>query len=192
MSVEILKRLMDGLNLSHEEAQAYLASMVVTCNVEDLVPDDSSLAAVRWRTCIGGRNVGAVAANNGMIHVRNWPGSGVLMIVDRMICWASGQGVISVRTDVTGYGTVATDKAFRDMRITGVPVAQLRWQNNVGAVGTVVGYVGATTWTPFVVEGPFVLDGGAAGQSIGICHETVNTSVGALFFWREKDFNPAG
>jgi hypothetical protein len=191
MTISIIKRLMDGLGLTHEEAQAYYASMQVTCAVENLVPE-VDVVATKWRGCVGGVYVAGVAAQYGGVHIRNYPGSGVLVVVDRITAWSAAAGNLELWEDAAGYGSVSAQKGFRDQAITGTPAAQIRTMNNVAHQGdTLLGTLASGASIPSVLEGPFILDGGVAGQAIGFEHQELNVALGALFEWRERDYNPA-
>lgn len=185
--IDLLKRVMDGMDATEEEARSFLQKLVPVVLLEDYEPSEVT-PQPKWRECFGGFYQGAAAGQYTMIHLRNWPGSGVLIVLDYMIVSVGAANPVSLFYDVTGYAALATTKGFSDLRIAGRPVGQLRYGTNAAHQGdTQLAYLPIGANLPLKVDGPWILEGGAAGQAIGFETGVQNQGMTVYFKWRERD-----
>lgn len=186
MSHDLIRRLTDGLDLSEDQARGLFARLTPIVLLEDLDPYPAR--EPKWRHCIGGWWQGAVAGQYTCIHLRCPPGE-MLVVIDRiqLATSATDDAHLYVKAGA-GYTTLVSTRMYKDQRVSGTPFAELRYMQNAAHQGDA-----SRTWArnapsgPWqALEGPFVMDGGATGQAIGIETGAQNIGLSVIFEWRER------
>lgn len=134
------------------------------------------------RTCIQGANQAAVALENGHIQLFNPASSGVDLLVDAMIVAQFTAGDIRVLFHDTALAS-AVVALFRDRRVTGRPVGQIRRTTNVGALGTQIFRTTIAAQDATIIPLDIILN---PGSGVVVSNVTVNDNINANYYWTER------
>jgi len=148
---------------------------------EDLTePQNNSV--IDERIAIGEAIATGVAIETTHVQIFNPLRSGALLVVKD--CWVDieGASTLALRTFDTAIATNALTKAFRDTRITGSPVAELRQASLAAPVGATVGLYEALAAETYYIELDFIL---AQDTGILIAAGTVDLNLRVTYRWRE-------
>jgi len=132
----------------------------------------------------GTATMAAVAAENSHVQLFNPANSGVIVHASQCIpVLPSGTATCSIAPFDTALTTDNTTKGFRDRRLPGTPVAQVRMQSNAGLLTA----DNRLIFSILVDESPLIpldifLE---AGQGIVLINNTVNVVMRASFYWDE-------
>jgi hypothetical protein len=141
------------------------------------------------RLCVGQAEGAANAGQSSWTGILNPAGSGLLIVVEKIVVNKSVTGRIFFFRARGLTGTVSTTRCYRDTRInsdvlvvpggivqSGIALATAPGRNNIAQA-----YVLATT--TFTLDIPWVL---GPLSSIGVFCETLNEATQATYFWRER------
>jgi len=155
--------------------------------------DPFSSGAVERRIAGGAAFIGATAAETSSVQLFNPPGSNAIVVVrDVYITSGTASTAMRLRTQNTAAATLSTASGFRDTRIAGNPVAELRTDSTVGAPGVSPAWVIQSTDTGgqlFIPGVDIIL---APGFGVVIDSGAANMSVTGGYLWEERTATPSG
>ncbi len=169
--------ILDRLGITTQARFELIPAVLPVISFERPTPAAQKLA---W----GRITIGPIALENAHTQLFNPINSGVLLHVDSCIVSASAATEIIIGQHDTALTTLGTLKNFRDRRIPGIPVAQLRSETNVGVLMT----AGEMLSSLPVADDPFLLPIDAylgEGQGIVIEQTVVNLVNRTGWFWEE-------
>jgi len=135
------------------------------------------------RLAWGSHNQTAVAAQNATLQLFNPTNSGKVIHADSVIVSATAAAVIRIRQFDTPLTTADTALGFRDRRLDGSPVAQIRRQSPASLLGVNRGEVGVSVAEDAeLVPLDSYLE---AGNGLLVVPEAVQIGVRAFWFWEE-------
>lgn len=190
MNAEYIKRLMDALGLSQEEAQAYLATKTMfTVALDDLIPELSQQAPEQvWRTCMGAEQLAAGGAGNyAHVGMRVYDGLGIDVLIDDIWVTKPTNGEVEIRFGTTSLtGGPSNYKFFCDRRLSGVPLVQLRYQApNAGVDTQRFEFEVGAYQTLHLSECGIYLQGDDT-RCVHVASATANELFSVAFKWRER------
>jgi len=142
------------------------------------------------RLGIGFAGQGAVAANMAHCQIRNPVNSGVTVRVSGAIISPSAATSVTSSFDPNARATLLTTKFWRDGRLAGLPVAEMRGQANPTDLGAnQVGLFVLPNTELFAVPLGILLE---QGQGFDFVATTLNVALTCNFLWDEVPFNPLG
>jgi len=173
----VIRKVRAALELSPAEP-VQLTPVVIA---EDLTEPQNN-SQFDERLSIGRIPRAAEALELSHIQLFNPGGSGVLVVLDQILADASAQDLCDVVPFDTPLTTEGTAKAFRDSRISGAPVAQLREQTNLTLLGTAIYTFTVPAAESFLLNLVWILE---PGTGIHIALHTVNVALEGGFKWNE-------
>lgn len=136
-----------------------------------------------YRECIGGDTNGPVVAQFSYLQLLNPAGSNILVTIERFIVSATAAGAVDLRELDAALAGLSTLKGFRDRRIPGDPVAELRGGSDAGALGSQVGLVTIPANEALTVRVDYTL---TPGRGFACNSDQTNVQFRASFFWTER------
>lgn len=125
----------------------------------------------------------AVALENVHCQIFNPLTSGVVLHVDSVLFYGSATSEYTLDQHDTALTTNQASKGFRDRRVPGTPVGQVRKQTNVGALSALTrGRFNITTTALEAIPIDAYLD---PGQGLLLQQLTVNLIMTSTWFWEE-------
>lgn len=189
MNIELLKRVMEGLGLSQEEAQAYLATRAfLSIQLANLEREAPGGPAAQIRPAWGYNFSTASVGDFSIIQPYNPADSGVVAHLSfcRMRLGAN-IGFIFRQQD-TPLGAATGNTEWRDRNLPGLPAMEIRTHQAAAVGGSILidfyyllGYAGEITLDTWLYP----------GQGLSMAPDTNNTANRINFWWREYDYNPA-
>lgn len=145
------------------------------------VEDPTKVDKLAW-----GRAVqAAVAAQSTYLQIFNPATSGVSVHADSVILTiVAAASTIQIRQFDTPLTTdIPLEKQYRDRRLPGTPVAQLRTQTSAASLGDIVGSMDLLADEAFIIPLDVFL---GPGQGVQLVIETVNLLGQSTWFWEER------
>ena len=135
------------------------------------------------REAIGGANVLPSVGDFSHCQILNPAGSGVDAFVDAVSVTADNAGAFQLREHDASITTLSTEVTFRDTRVTGRPVTQVRSERNAAAIGSLIQrYAGPANETLIIPLGLIL----SPGNGFLIIHAVTNTNMSVGWFWAER------
>lgn len=137
------------------------------------------------RPAFGGSSITGSAGQYPGLQLWNPSGSGVLVLLDRLLVACTPNINICWRKYTAALGTLVTTKAWMDSRIAGAPVAEIRTEDVAVSNGTLLGYLRFSGLDEFFIPfGKMIL---APGSGFGLSGGAVASVLYATFQWREVE-----
>lgn len=192
MIVDLVRRLVRAYGLTEEEATRLVDErLLFTLQLQDIEPPEWS-EVYQTRLAVGTITQAAVAAERSVCQLVNPTGSGVILVLDGWIAHTTAADDLTEGSQAAAQATVDTTKRWRDRRLIGQPVAEVRSGTNAAAVGVAwavhraianESYQWPPSWprhSPAAIISP--------GGSHHIQKGTVNQSLAVSWWWREVRF----
>jgi len=189
---DIANRLIRRFGLKQRSPAPELNRSVQPVVIVDDIRESTEYEFRTSRHCMGSVSVGALAANNSQVSLKNPTGSGIIARVRQL--WISSEALsrpavlLNQGTLTTLFGS--TVKAFLDSRLgiatSGVPICQLRSLQSVAAPG------------PQLLDDHFLLAATVRllphvqiilnpGDQLTVHNQTLNASIFATYYWVETN-----
>jgi len=133
----------------------------------------------------GSTVITGAAGVQGHIQLFNPVNSGVVIHVDSVVIFAASAVALNVTEHDTALTTLATTVDYRDRRVLGSPVGQVRAQTNAGQLGNIRFRSTLGTAAELLPLDAFL----EAGQGLLVLAVTNNITLTASYYWEEL---PAG
>ena len=135
------------------------------------------------RDAFGGTAQDGVANEFGHIQIFNPTNSGVDLIVDGALVSAATGGRTTVRAHDTAITTNLTTKGFRDSRVAGGPVGQVRRATDASVLGTQIAIFEIPAAESILLPLVLIVQ---PGTGYAIARHTVNTQLTVTYYWSER------
>lgn len=148
------------------------------------------LCTARERLAAGAVGLNALAVNFQNLQLFNPTGSGVLVTMERIWSALGAAGSVTVQPFNTALTTDGPQKQWRDGRLAGNPIAQVRTQNNAASLGVTDFFfeiLHATASELKEIPMDVVL---LPGQGIVTTPAVVNVTNNTNFTWKETTLLP--
>jgi len=185
---ELARKLARRFGITGEAPASFLAPEIVpVAVVADLVTPNEEDSGYE-RLCIGTTSLGPTAANYSHVQLYNPAASGLIIYADLVVATRGAAGRLRIHEFDTAATNNTSTKGFRDKRLSGAPVGQIRYENNVGFRGDLHGSADAPTADSVIIPLDYVLP---AGAGILLVPNAVNVQCACTFYWRERQLLPS-
>jgi hypothetical protein len=183
-NAQLLQNLFDLLGLDSAPGVQFplVQAVLPVAIVQDA--DSTVIDRLSWGT----ETRAGVAGENAHVQLFNPTVSGKVLHVDSVIVVASSTSTCRITTHDSALTTLSTTAGFRDRRLTGAPIGQIRSVSNAGTLGSEVGQFGidAVNATILIPIDAF-LD---AGQGLMVVNNSTNVDNRVTFYWEEIPRRP--